>query len=51
MLKMSSYSYPTKEEWGKFADEAPVVSSFGFPWVSELELLMNRKKTIAEVNL
>lgn len=50
MLKMSSYSYPTKEEWGKFLDETPVVSSFGFPWVSELELLMNRKKTIAEVN-
>lgn len=42
--------YPTKEEWGKIADEMPNVSLFGFPWVPELELLMSKEKTIAEVN-
>lgn len=50
ILRMSSYSYPTKEEWSKFAEEASIDNNFGFPWVSELRLLMNREKTIAEVN-
>lgn len=51
ILKMSSYVYPTKEEWGKFGNEASVLSNFGFPLVSALELLMKGEKTISEVNL
>lgn len=50
ILRMSSYSYPTKEEWSRFADEASIDNNLGFPWVSELKLLMNREKTITEVN-
>jgi hypothetical protein len=49
-LKMSNYTYPTKEEWSQFSNEVELENNFGFPWVPELKLLLNREKTIAEVN-
>lgn len=50
ILRMSNYSYPTKEEWSKFADEASIDNNFGFSRVSELELLLNGERTITEIN-
>lgn len=50
ILKMENYKYPTRDEWLEYSMTFPAMGRFGFSFIKDITLLLEREKSIREVH-